>query len=139
MNGLISKMHFEPHETYTQIAVCCWANIGYGCQHCKWFANVSPINQSLEMVGKWLATKCCIINLMPTLGQCWKSNHKLTFSQNCWGMVGKGLTSQHHTVNLMPTLGQHWNSDNLLLFLKNHGQMVGYWSDRRQLKDQDAV
>ena len=86
-------------------------------------------NQSHEMVGKWLANQLCITNLMPTLFQCQKSDHKLTFSQNCWGMVGKGLTSQHHTANLMPTLGQHWHSDHLLLYPKNSWQMVGNWSD----------
>ena len=119
-----------------QIAIWHWANIanGHQCQH--WFANIGPMLASQrmtwngwQMVGKLLASQCCITNLMPTLGQCWKSDHELTFSQKCWGMVGKGLVSQHRTGNLMPMLDQHWNSDHLLLFPKIGWQMVGNWSD----------
>ena len=49
--------------------------------------------------------KCIpMADLMPTLGQCLKNDHELTFSQKCWGMVSKGLASQHHNANLIPVL-----------------------------------
>ena len=86
-------------------------------------------NQSPKMVGRWLASQHCTADLMPMLRQYWKSDHKLTFSQNLWGMVGKGLASQNHNANLMPMLGQCWNSDHLLLFPKIGWQLVGNWSD----------
>ena len=63
--------------------------------------------------------------LIPTLGQWWKSDHKLTFSQKCWGLVGTGMASQHHNANLMPTFGQCWHSDHLMLFPKIGWQKFG--------------
>ena len=106
----------------SQIAIQQWANVDKGHQHQQWFANVGQTLANLTItwnVGKWLGIQCCITILMPTLRQCWKSDHKLTFSENCWWTVGKGLTSQHHIANLMAMLGQCWNSDHLLLFLRN--------------------
>ena len=120
----------------SQKAIWRSANVASGRQCRRRFANLGPTlatNLSPEMVGKCLASQCCITTLIPTLDQCWKSDHKLNFSQNSWWIIGKGLASHHLTANLIPMLGQRWHSDHLLLFLKNHWQVVGNWSDSQCL------
>ncbi len=108
--GLIlrPKLHWNP------VAIRLWANVGNGRQRRWRFANIGPTlaTQPItwygwQMVGNWLVSQCCIANPMPTLDQCWKSDHKLAISQNCWGMVGKWSASQDHTANHMPLLDQH--------------------------------
>ena len=138
---IILKTIVQPYSgSDTQIAIWRWANVGNGCQSRRQFANIGPTLASQpitwngwQMVGKWLPSQHCIANLMPTLGQCWKSDHKLTFSQNTWQMVGKGLASLHDIANLMATLGQHCNSGQLLLVPKNGWHMVGNWSDSQHI------
>ena len=60
---------------------CIWQTRLYG-------GNIPCAWNGWQMVGNWLGNQHCISNLMPTLGQCWKSDHKLTFSQNGWQRIG---------------------------------------------------